>query len=1095
MNQINDQLFTKRYNALNPLQKLAVDTIEGPVLVVAGPGSGKTELLALRIANIIKIGQARPEHILALTFTESACNNMRERLLKIMGKEAHLVPIFTFHSFCTNIISKYPEHFFDAHHFEPISDLKQNEILSNIFSKLPYGHPLYGYHEERGYAYFGDTQERIKNCKEAGLSPQELKNKIHTNTKELEIITPILQANLPARVTADSILPLITKLSESKTELGSLYADSIETLREQKELGKIKSSLLAKDENGDFIFKEEKYTQKLLAVADIYLQYQEALWKQGYFDFNDMILYVRDRLHTNNELRAEIEETYQYILVDEFQDTNNAQLGLITSITSNEVLEGRANVFVVGDDDQSIYKFQGAELSNIFNFRKMYTDVQVIVLTNNYRSTQKVLDFAQKVIAQGTDRLATKDKTFVKELLAQNTELKEGEIYVNSFGAKEQELLFVADTIRKTIETGVTPEEIAVISRNHSELQELLPYLDFAGVPYNYERKESVFDQKHIEELITICAFLETVGNKDIASNDELLSKILSFEFLGIERIAIWQISNKAYTERREWLSIMLESDIVYIRELAQYFIELGILAKTTPLEIILDLIIGSREIVLASNENEDEYYHDSIPKLKSTFVSKYKQVYFGEEVLHGDIASYVHFLSSLRVFIYALREYKKGEKLLVQDLSQFVSLHKEYNIALLNKTAFAGNTAAINIMTAHKAKGLEFEYVFVIGAENSRWTKSKKSNKLLLPKNMPYDRKADTYDDFLRLFFVALTRAKHTIYLSHSSPVVSFIADSQAEGALVQAEAVIQNDSLINRLSVYSIPPFARSEEALLKKVLENYMLSPTHLSNFLNVTKGGPKLFLEQNLLRFPQSKSSSSVYGSAMHRAVEMLYVLTKKNGSLPSLSETIAVFENEIRKSRLLESDESNLLKKGCEKLTHFYESQKERIRVEAEKCKTEVDFKHQGVTLGGVLLTGKIDRIYEGENGIQVIDIKSGNSFTDFEYKKSKNDDYENIKKHNYKQQLLMYKILLEESREYRNKNIIEGTLSFIDSDTIQETSIDFSELTYEEIDDFKKLLIAVYTKIVNLDFPDISQYEQNVEGIIAFEKDLIAGKI
>ncbi len=1095
MNQINEQLFNKRYSALNNAQKLAVDSIEGPVLVVAGPGSGKTELLALRIANIIKIGQARPEHILALTFTESACSNMRERLLKIMGKDAHLVPIFTFHSFCTNIISKYPEHFFDAHRFEPISDLKQNEILSNIFSKLPYGHSLYGYHGERGYAYFGDTQERIKNCKEAGLSPQELKNKIHANTKELEVITPILQDNLPARITADSILPLIAKLSESGAQLGTLYADALETLREQKELSKIKSSMLAKDENGDFIFKEQKYTQKLLDVADIYQEYQETLWKQGYFDFNDMILYVRDRLQTNGELRAEIEETYQYILVDEFQDTNNAQLGLITSITSNEVLEGKANVFVVGDDDQSIYKFQGAELSNIFNFRKMYKDVQVIVLTNNYRSTQKVLDFAQKVIAQGTDRLVSKDKTFVKELVAKNTELGQGEIYVNSFGAKEQELLFVAEQIRKTIEEGVAPEEIAVISRNHSELQELLPYLDFAAVPYNYERKESVFDQKHIEELITICAFLETVGNKDVASNDELLSKILSFEFLGIDRIVIWQISNKSYTERREWLSIMLESDIEYVRELAQYFIELGILAKTTPLEIILDLIIGSREIVLASDANEDEYYHNSIPKLKSTFVSKYKQVYFGEEVLHGDIASYVHFLSSLRVFIYALREYKKGEKLLVQDLSQFVSLHKEYNIALLNKTAFAGNAAAINVMTAHKAKGLEFEYVFIIGAENSRWTKNKRSNKLPLPKNMPYDRKADTYDDFLRLFFVALTRAKHTIYLSHSSAVVPFIADSQEEGGLVEADMVMQNDSLVNGLSVYSIPPFARSEEALLKKVLENYMLSPTHLSNFLNVTKGGPKLFLEQNLLRFPQSKSSSSVYGSAMHKAVEILYVLTKKNGSLPSLAETIAVFESEIQKSRLLEADESNLLIKGRTKLTHLYESQKERILAEARECKTEVDFKHQGVTLGGALLTGKIDRIKETESGLQVIDIKSGKSFDGFEYKKSKDDDYENIKKHNYKQQLLMYKILLEESREYRNKDVIEGTLSFVDTDEIQETSIDFGQVTYEEMEDFKKLLVAVYNKIITLDFPDISAYEQNVEGIMAFEKDLIAGKV
>jgi DNA helicase II / ATP-dependent DNA helicase PcrA len=1087
--------FEKRLEALNNAQKRAVMTTEGPVLVVAGPGSGKTEILALRIANIIKIGSARPEHILALTFTESACTNMRDRLLKIMGKEAYLVPIFTFHSFCTSIISKYPEHFFDAHRFEPISDLKQNEILSTIFSKLPYGHSLYGYHEERGYSYFSDTQERIKNFKEAGLRPEDVRKKIQSNQKDLEIITPILHQYLPTRINEAGVLTLITKLSESNTELGVLYAENLERLVEQKELGKIKSSLLSKDENGETIFKEQKYTQKLLDVAGVYQEYQETLWKQGYFDFNDMILYVRDKLVSNNELRAEVEETYQYILVDEFQDTNNAQLGLITSITSNEVLEGKANVFVVGDDDQSIYKFQGAELSNIFNFRKMYKDVEVIVLTDNYRSTQKVLNFAQKVISQGTDRLVKKDISFVKELVAQNSKLDDGEIYVNSFTSKEEELLFVAEQIQKLIEAGIDPKEIAVISRNHSELQELLPYLDFSVVPYNYERKESVFDQKHIEELITICAFLESVGSADSLPNDELLSQILSFEFLGIDRLSIWKLSNKAYTERKNWLEIMLESEDAQISELAQYFIELGVLAKTTPLEIILDLIIGSREIVLASDENEDEYYHNSIPKLKSKFVSKYKQVYFGEEVLHGDIASYVHFLSSLRVFIYALHEYKKGEKLVVQDLSQFVSLHKEYKIALLNKTAFAGNADAINVMTAHKAKGLEFEYVFVIGAENSRWTKSKKNNKLPLPKNMPYDRKADTYDDFLRLFFVALTRAKHTIYLSHSSNVVPFIAEAQEEGGLVELEKNTQNESLINGLSVYSIPPFARSEEALLKKVLENYMLSPTHLSNFLNVTKGGPKLFLEQNLLRFPQSKSSSSVYGSAMHRAIEMLYVLTKKNGSLPSLEEIILVFENEIQKSRLLLRDESDLLKKGREKLTHFYQQQKEQILQEAAECKTEVDFKQQGVEIGGAFLTGKIDRIRETEDGIEVIDIKSGKAFDTFDYKKSKEDDYENIKKHNYKQQLLMYKLLLENSREYRSKTVLSGRLSFVDTNEIKEVSFNFSEISSGEIEDFKKLLISVYNKITTLDFPDISAYEQNVEGIMAFERDLIDGTI
>ena len=539
----------------------------------------------------------------------------------------------------------------------------------------------------------------------------------------------------------------------------------------------------------------------------------------------------------------------------------------------------------------------------------------------------------------------------------------------------------------------------------------------------------------------------------------------------------------------------MLVSDNLDIKELAYFLIELGVLSNTTPLEIILDMIIGSRDIKIQTEESEDEYYHNSIPKLKSPYKSNYKETYFGDQVLQGDIASFVHFLSSLRVFIYALREYKKGEKLLVSDLSEFVELHKEYRIALLNKTAFVGNINAINLMTAHKAKGLEFEFVFLIGAEEKKWIKAGRNNKLPLHKNMPFDRSPDTSDDFLRLFFVAITRAKHTIYLTHSGRIVPFIADELESNLLKSKDNKLQNDKILNGLAVYKIPPFAEDEKALLRKVLENYKLSPTHLSNFLNITKGGPKLFLEQNLLLFPQSKSSSAVYGSSIHKAIEEMYVITKKDKVCPSLERVLGIFEGEIKKSRLLQSDEDNLILKGREKLSNFYKKQEKVVEIQAVNSYMEVNFRNQSVELSGAQLTGKIDRLFMSEDGIEVIDIKSGKSFGGFEYNKTKDDDYENIKKHNYKHQLLMYKILLESSREYAHKKITKGIISFVDSDEIGEVVLDFTVLPSVETEDFKKLLIAVYTKINSLDFPDISKYQSNLEGILSFERDLIMGAI
>jgi DNA helicase-2/ATP-dependent DNA helicase PcrA len=1094
----HNKLFEERLKKLNKAQMEAVEALEGPVIVVAGPGSGKTELLSLRIANIIYKGLAKPDEILCLTFTESASKNMLERLSKIMGSTAYKVPIFTFHAFCTEIISKYPEHFFDAHRYEPIAELKQNEILENIFKNLRYGHPLYGYHEEIGYAYFSDVKARIQNFKEAGLTPREVKEKLEKNREELEKLKPILKKvpeSLRSKGAKEEFINLKDEFANSGTEVGKFYAVYLEKEIEADNLSKAKLKLFEKNENEEFVFKEEKYLEKLFAACDIYEEYQKELHRLGLFDFNDMIIYVRDRLLNNATLRAEIEETYQYILVDEFQDTNLAQVKLIESITKNPVLEGRANVFAVGDDDQSIFKFQGAELNNIFNFQNMYSEVKFIVLTDNYRSTQKVLDFAKSLIEKADERLTKHNQDLIKDLVAKNKELKDGEIYLNSFDEKEKEFLFVAKEIKSLIEKGVDEKEIAIISRRHADLQEILPYLDAENISYNYERKESVFNEVHIEPLIKICKFLESVGDNKKEEADDLLPEILSYSFLDIDRLSIWKISEESYKEKKSWLDTMKDSDDEKVRELAKFFVELGVLAKTVSLEIILDILIGSKDIEISQEENQDEYFNNSIPKLKSKFVSNYKDFYFGEDVIKGNLASYIHFLSSLRVFIYALREFKKGEKLLVKDLSSFIDLHKNYNVALLNKTSFIGDKNAIHLMTSHKAKGLEFEYVFLISADENVWKSKGVMNKLPLPLNMPFSRLSDNEDDFLRLFFVAVTRAKHTIYITHSGEVLSFLADFQD---LKNKKVEIENKDLKNGLKIYNIPPFAKSEKALLEKLLEDYKLSPTHLNNFLNIEKGGPKLFLEQNLLLFPQAKSSSAVYGSAMHRAIEEMYVYAKANNKSLALKEVLEIFEKEIKKARLLIGDEEDLIKKGEKSLNNFYKLKQKEILEESKNAKTETNFKNQGIVIDGAEFTGKVDRILIDEN-LKVVDIKTGKAFKDFEIKSAKKDDYENIKKHNYKQQLMFYKILLENSRDFKGKEIKSGQISFVDDEDISEIDLDFeNDISKDEWRDFEKLIVRVYKIIKNIDELskiDISKYEPNINGILEFERDLIEGKI
>ncbi len=1101
MKNNNISTFEERYKNLNKEQKHAVDTTDGPVMVIAGPGSGKTELLSLRVGNILKRGTARPSNILLLTFTDTAAANMRERLESLIGTDAYRVAIYTFHSFCTDIIGRYPEYFFENAHFKPASDLIQSEIVERIFKNLPHKHILGGYHPERGYAYLYTTQKKIQDIKKGGLSPLRFKELLEENTKALEFLNPILAKYLPERIGKDSLSSfekLRQECKKTNTSLGNAYAHTIEeTYKECEKTGKTtpfstwKSDYTGKDDNGKRVFKDALMLPKLYALADIYEMYQDALHKDGYFDYEDMVLEVVYALEKHVTLRTELEEMYHYIMVDEFQDTNNAQLSLVKAISSNKVHEGRPNVCVVGDDDQTIYKFQGAEITNIHMFKELYKDVETIVLTENYRSTQKVLDFARSIVLQGVNRLENREK-IRKDLVAKNTKLEKGNIHVHSFTSIEEECAYIAQEVKTLLDKKVPAREIAFIARKHDQLITLLPYLDVLHVPYTYTRKENVFDEPHVQELIILCRFLATVGDTSL-ERDDLLPQILAFPFWNIDRIDIWRIAEYAKKENISWLSAMQVSGNSYIQELSHFLIELGILSQTSPLEIILDMLIGSKEIPLTKESEHDDDTPYLFPlHLTTTFTSPYKEYYFGKNALKENPSAYINFLSSLRVFIQALRNYKEGELLRTHDVGAFVDLYTDYNIPLTNDTVFAHDENSVSLLTSHGAKGLEFAYVFIIGVNDTIWAGKKRAQSLNFPSNLPLGPAGDTEDDFIRLFYVALTRARHTLYITHHNSPFRFLSSTDIE---TTSPMSLEKELLTKGLQVYHIPPFAHDEKALLQKVVENYMLSPTHLNNFLDITKGGPLLFLEQNLLRFPQAKTSSSVYGSAIHKALEDTHILTRKHNKVPSLTTIIDIFEKELHKGRLLDFEEKKLRERGEKILTRYYELKKDTIH---GKDSVELNFNKQSVMIEGALLTGKIDQIQEDSNGNwTVIDLKTGKGVDGWDA--SKLSSYEEIKLHNYRHQLMMYKILVEHSRDYHTHTVIKGILEFVEEESdgkIQEISLSFDDKdTKYELEKFKKLLVAVYTKIVTLDFPDTSEYKQSIDGIKEFEEDLIQGVI
>ena len=452
--------FTERYKKLNPEQKEAVDHIDGPLLVVAGPGTGKTEILSLRVANILRQTEISPKNILCLTFTVSASQNMRKRLSELIGRDAYSVAIHTFHSFGVDIIESYPEYFYKGTVFNAADDITQIEILEEILSDLPHNDDLGNMHPEGGFAYLGSVKSAISELKKAGLSADDFRSVVEYNEKKLEQLNPGLNSVFSSRIskkTASTIKDFLNKLGSSglddspfpgidsiidtvRNSLSGVLSD-FEKSSKTTSITQWKNGMTGKDNDGALILKDTLYIEKLLSLAHVYSRYQERLHAQRYYDYDDMILDAICGIENNDDLKHTLRGIYQYVLVDEFQDTNDAQMKLLRLITGSGDAKSPPNVMAVGDDDQAIYKFQGAQIKNILNFGVTYPDSKVVTITSNYRSDQDILDIASYVIDQSEERLQTKMPIVEKSITSKIRSEKKAEISCDSFSHKSPRVL------------------------------------------------------------------------------------------------------------------------------------------------------------------------------------------------------------------------------------------------------------------------------------------------------------------------------------------------------------------------------------------------------------------------------------------------------------------------------------------------------------------------------------------------------------------------------------------------------------------------------------------------------------------------------
>jgi DNA helicase-2/ATP-dependent DNA helicase PcrA len=883
----------ERYNKLNDQQKKAVDTVDGAVLVVAGPGSGKTELLSIRTANILKQTDISPCNILLLTFTDSGSFNMRERLISLIGEDAYRITVCTFHSFAGEIMSRHPEYFFEGAKFSSASDIDQITIITNILKTLPRNNPLSSYHPEQGYVYTRDILSAISDLKKGNFTPEKFADKIKENQKELKNLKKVLdglEAINGKRKYEDVVgayVNVYEKLKKFDTTLTSITHTLCTTLelainnasveQKTKHLTNWKNTYTSKTEEGNFILKDAQpeRAEKLESLLGVYSLYQAELYKNALYDYDDMILFVIKAISENGNLKADLQEKYQYIMIDEFQDTNESQFQLVLELTKNSYLNDNPNVLAVGDDDQAIFKFQGAEINNIYNFINNFKQTKVIVLDKNYRSTQNILDFARNVILKAEDRLETRDKNINKKISAENLKFLEksiGEIKLESFESEILEQEYVAKEIKKLIESGVDKKEIAVICRKHDQLQNLAKVLGAFDVDYSYSKKENILEKQHIRELITIVKYLAL---QQEGRGDELLPEILSFNFWCLDRVEIWKIAQNARENNTTWLAEMISTPDIKIKQIANFLIELSVKTPSTPLEYLLDEIIGTTD-----------------PNPAKDFTSPYKKYYFNGDRFKHNKKEYLDFLFALRTFIGALREFNSLETLHAKDILDFIEVYNGNNLVLSAVSPFNISQNSVQLLTAHAAKGLEFEYVFLLSANNEVWTRGVRASKIPFPSNMPLSPDSDNDDDKIRLLYVAITRAKHSLYITHSSHRLEYLSE-HTDAKETESEKSVENvkvsKELVKSLELNEKKALAIGEKELLKRLLENYKMPVTHLNNFINFTRVGPAKFIEHNLLHFPQAQTASSAYGSAMHSCIEQFFTFFSSTNKYQEIEE--------------------------------------------------------------------------------------------------------------------------------------------------------------------------------------------------------------
>ena len=972
---MSENTFEPEYKHLNKEQKLAVDTIEGPVMVNAGPGTGKTQILTLRIGQILKQTDVQPENILALTFTNSGVYAMRERLRTYIGDPAYRVNIFTFHAFSEHIIKTFSVYFPQFEYAKVIDDLQKVKFIEEILDKNSFTY-LVGTHDE--YQKVKDIARAVDTLKHEGYSIEQFSKSIPLWKQEMLDNPNIFYTRKYKQYNVGDIKPA-----------------------EQEKI--------------------ERKIQVALELTEIYAQYQERLKKEHLYDFSDMVITVVSELKKNENLKSEVQEQYQYVLVDEHQDTNMGQNKLIELLTDAEHLEGHANIFTVGDEKQSIYRFQGASEETFTHFNSLYKDIVHINLIENYRSTQTILDAAHAVIEHSKEENVE---------LRSNTKEKQN-ISIGEFSNYKFELLYIAQNIKSKLEAGIAPEEIAVLFRSNKHTEDIKSVLAKFKIPFTVFSKNSIFEDIDISNLILL---LRVILNPD---NEENLAKSLFIKFLNIDGYDAVKILQKRNFYKRESNKSLF--DILCDTTLLQ---EIGVLDTQS----ILKFSSTIREsIIEIRNTRLIDFLKDFLQKIG-----------YNSYMLKSDLSR--DKLFRIDKLFDEIKKQQARDTFSIENFITLVDSYHSYHLDIENSDPEI--EAGVQLMTTHGSKGKEFEYVYIINTTSRNWEKRRGFGGISLPVKA---YQGDEHDE-RRLFYVSMTRARKGLCVTYSK--TDWEGKEQEKSRFVgeiPLELVDTIDvNIFEKENIKDIRLFIETdtqkrtiyEAVFIKDLFLKRGLTVTALNNYISC----PIKYFYKNLVQIPSGYSPVLEYGNIMHAALEKFFIACKKEEKILDKKILLNQYSESIEYSQFVQKELDKYKKRGLESLESWYNERKEKLswNIDVERHV----FKDIELESGDTLkLNGKIDKIeYKNsvlDGPIIVIDYKTGGAFS----KKQKEQ------KEDLKRQLMFYNLLLKEYKEGAYF-IEEAVLDFLEANDKGEHERYSLSVSDTEIEELNTLIKEVSKEIV-----------------------------